>query len=117
MTLSSADVYDAHLGTPGAIPVGMSAVFSEGFQQIFDIAAKLEPDCDNDGLGDETQDPDPSGVCPVVTPGGGQTGSNGSNGQTTQKKCKKKKKKHKRSAESAKKHKKKGCKKKKKKRH
>jgi hypothetical protein len=113
-TLNTGDVYDAHLNT--AVPVGTAAIFSEGFEQIFDIAAKLEPDCDKDGLGDETQDPNPSVVCPIVTPGG-PTGSNGSNGQTTTKKCKKKKKKHKRSAESAKKHKKKGCKKKKKKRH
>jgi hypothetical protein len=116
-TTSSGDVYDAHLGTPGAIPIGTPTTFSEGFQLIFDISAKLEPDCDKDGLGDETQDPNPSVVCPVVTPPGGPTGSNGSNGQTTKTKCKKKKKKHKRSAESAKKHKKKGCKKKKKKRH
>ena len=118
-TTSSGDVYDAHLGTPGAIPIGTPTIFSEGFQLIFDISAKLEPDCDKDGLGDETQDSNVTAACPIVTPGGptGSNGSNGSNGQTTTKKCKKHKKKHKRSAESAKKHKKKGCKKKKKKRH
>jgi hypothetical protein len=115
MTSNTGDVYDAHLNV--AVPVGMSAVFSESFEQIFDISAKLEPDCDNDGLGDETQDPNPSGVCPVVTPGGGPGGSGGPGGQTTKKKCKKKKKKHKRSADSAKKHKKHKCKKKKKRRH
>jgi hypothetical protein len=117
MTLSTSDVYDAHLNT--AVPIGSAAVFSEAFEQIFDIAAKLEPDCDKDGLGDETQDSNVTAACPIVTPGGptGSNGSNGSNGQTTTKKCKKHKKKHKRSAESAKKHKKKGCKKKKKKRH
>ena len=116
-TLASGDVYDAHLGTPN--PIGTPAIYSEGSGLIFDIAANLEPDCDKDGLGDETQDPNPSVVCPTITPGGpsGSNGSNGSNGQTTKKKCKKKKKKHKRSADSAKKHKKKGCKKKKKKRH
>jgi hypothetical protein len=111
-TLSTGDVYDSHFGP--AHDIGTPAIYSEGFERIFDIAASLEPDCDKDGLGDETQDPNPSVVCPTVTPGG-PTGSNGSNGQTTTKKCKKKK--HKRSAESAKKHKKKGCKKKKKKRH
>jgi RTX calcium-binding nonapeptide repeat (4 copies) len=34
----------------------------DGFQ--IDIAAILEPDCDNDGLGDETQDPDISSCAP-----------------------------------------------------
>jgi hypothetical protein len=115
-TLSTLDVYDSHFGP--AHDIGTPAIYSEGFERIFDIAANLEPDCDKDGLGDETQDPNPSAVCPVVTPPGGPTGSNGSNGSNGQtiKKCKKKKKKkHKRSAESAKKHKKKSCKKKKKK--
>jgi hypothetical protein len=106
MSTSTSDVYDAHLNT--TVPVGMSAVFSEGFEQIFDISAKLEPDCDKDGLGDETQDPDVTIACPTPPP----PGTGGSNGQpTTTKRCKKKHKKHKRSAQSAKK--KKKCKKKK----
>jgi hypothetical protein len=113
-TTSSGDVYDAHLGTPGAIPIGTPTTFSEGFQLIFDISAKLEPDCDKDGLGDETQDSNVTAACPTPSPPG-TNGPNGPNGQpTTKKKCKKHKKKHKRSAESAKKKHKK-CKKKKKK--
>jgi hypothetical protein len=116
-SLNSGDIYDARLLS--IVPVGMTGVYSEGSGKVFDIAASLEPDCDKDGLGDETQDSNVTAACPIVTPGGptGSNGPNGSNGQTTTKKCKKHKKKHKRSAESAKKHKKKGCKKKKKKRH
>jgi hypothetical protein len=107
-TTNSGDVYDAHFGTP--TPIGMTGLYSEGSEQIFDIAAKLEPDCDMDGLGDESQDSNVTAACP--TPGGGTTtGPTGPTGQsTTKKKCKKHKKKHKRSAESAKK---KRCKKKK----
>jgi hypothetical protein len=67
----------------------------EHFQQ--DISAVLEADCDNDGLGDETQDPDTASCHPAVAQ------------PIVKKKCKKKK--HKHSAESAKK---KHCKKKKK---
>jgi hypothetical protein len=86
----------------------MAALFSEGAGNIYDISAKLEPDCDKDGLGDETQDLNVTAACP--TPSSPGTGSTGSTGQASKKKCKKKK--HKRSAESAKK---KKCKKKKKK--
>jgi hypothetical protein len=32
------------------------------------VAATVEPDCDHDGLGDETQDPDVSSCAPPVTP-------------------------------------------------
>jgi hypothetical protein len=110
-TSNSGDVYDNHFGTPGAIPVGTPALFSEGAGNIYDISAKLEPDCDNDGLGDETQDSNVTAACPTPS-SPGTTGSGGSGGQATKAKCKKKKK-HKRSAESAKK---KKCKKKKKKR-
>jgi hypothetical protein len=104
-SLNSGDVYDNHFGTPGAIPVGMAALFSEGAGNIYDISAKLEPDCDNDGLGDETQDSNVTAACPTPS----SPGTTGSTGQATKKKCKKKK--HRRSAESAKK---KKCKKKKK---
>ncbi len=105
-TLASGDVYDAHLGTPN--PIGTPAIYSEGSGLIFDISAKLEADCDKDGLGDETQDPNVMTACPTPSsPGtGGSTGQPGA----TKKKCKKHKKKHKRSAASAKK---KKCKKKK----
>ena len=105
-TLNGGDVYDGHMGGAMPIPIGTAAVFSEGSGNIVDISAKLEPDCDKDGLGDETQDLNVTAACP--TPSGPGTG--GSTGQpATKKKCKKHKKKH--SAESAKK---KKCKKKKK---
>jgi len=68
-----------------------------GTGYTMDIAARLEADCDNDGLGDETQDSNTASCNPPTTP------------TVVKKKCKKKKKKH--SAESAKKK----CKKKKKK--
>jgi hypothetical protein len=110
MTFAGGDVYDAHAGTPGAIPIGTPTIFSEGFQLIFDISAKLEPDCDNDGQGDESQDSSVTAACPVPP----SPGTNSKNGQQgAKKKCKKKHKKHKRSAQSAKK---KKCKKKKKRR-
>ena len=35
----------------------------------FDLAADLEPDCDNDGFGDQTQDTDLSTCGPGTTPG------------------------------------------------
>jgi hypothetical protein len=81
---------------------GVTELFTvEDFQQ--DISAVVEPDCDKDGLGDETQDADLS-TCPQpaapVQP------------VVKKKKCKKHKKKH--SASSAKK---KKCKKHKKKKH
>ena len=38
---------------------GKTATFAEGFatDKFVDLNADVEPDCDNDGLGDETQDP------------------------------------------------------------
>jgi hypothetical protein len=107
-TIDSGDVFDDHFVGPPT-PVGMTGLYSEGSEQIFDISAKLEPDCDNDGLGDETQDPNVTAACPVPSGTGGKNGQAGG----AKKKCKKKHKKHKRSAESAKK---KKCKKKKKRR-
>jgi hypothetical protein len=75
---------------------GVTELFDvENFQQ--DISAVLEADCDNDGLGDETQDPDTASCHPAVAQ------------PVVKKKCKKHKKKS--SASSAKK---KHCKKKKK---
>ena len=47
---------------PGDLAPGSTAVFSNEAGQL-DIAAVLEPDCDNDTLGDETQDND-LGPCP-----------------------------------------------------
>jgi hypothetical protein len=45
---------------PGAPdpPIGSSASFGTVPGYLLNIAATLEPDCDSDGLGDETQDPE-----------------------------------------------------------
>jgi RTX calcium-binding nonapeptide repeat (4 copies) len=40
-------------------------------QQRIAISAQVEPDCDNDGFGDETQDTNLSGCAPGTTPGTG----------------------------------------------
>jgi hypothetical protein len=69
--------------------------FTGPFSYQFDVSAKLEPDADHDGFGDETQD-----QCP--TNASTQGACSASPTPTPRKKCKKKKK-HKRSAESAKK--------------
>ncbi len=79
-------------------PPGTTATYDPNVDLQIDVSASLEPDADQDGFGDETQDQCPTdagtqGPCPV-TP-------------VKKKKCKKK---HKHSAESAKKK----CKKKKK---
>jgi hypothetical protein len=57
-TGNGADIYDLNFGT--ATPVGMSDTYSPNSGFIWDIAAQLEPDCDGDALGDETQDADVS---------------------------------------------------------
>ena len=87
---------------PGLADGGMGTFVAEADPLRLNISAVLEPDADQDGFGDETQDQCPAnaatqGPCPVTA-------------VTHKKKCKKHKKKH--SAESAKK---KKCKKKKKK--
>jgi hypothetical protein len=47
------------------VPVGQTRAFSPSGGQL-DISAALEPDCDSDGLGDETQDPSLlGGTCPL----------------------------------------------------
>jgi hypothetical protein len=81
---------------------GATETFFQQDERLLDVSAKLEPDADHDGFGDETQDACPSNAstqapCPVIH---------------HKKKCKKHKKKH-RSAEAAKK---KKCKKRKKQR-
>ena len=78
---------------PALGSVRMFTNMGAGFRIL--LSAQLEPDCDNDGFGDETQDGDLSACHPAAP-------------VAKKKKCKKKK--HKRSAESAKKK----CKKKKK---
>src|SRR5262245_9248498 len=64
----------------GDVPPGTTSTFSEetGFQ--LDIAASLEPDCDKDGLGDETQDVTTS---PCATCAGQRANIIGTNGNDT----------------------------------
>jgi hypothetical protein len=79
--------------------IGSSVSFGTVGAFLLNLAATVEPDCDHDGLGDESQDTNLSGCqAPSVV-------------QPVVKKNKGKKKKHKHSAESAKK---KKCKNKKK---
>jgi hypothetical protein len=92
---------------PGLADGQMGTFVESADPLLLNISAVLEPDADQDGFGDETQDQCPTnagtqGPCPAtpLTP-------------AKKKKCKKHKKKHKRSAESAKK---KKCGKKKKRR-
>ena len=60
-------------------PVGASATYLESSAgSRVNISARLEPDADGDGFGDETQDACPTNVstqlaCPVVTPPGKDT--------------------------------------------
>jgi hypothetical protein len=50
----------------GDQPPGTPKTYVPGSDAKFDIAATLEPDCDSDGLGDETQDPSLlGGDCPI----------------------------------------------------
>jgi hypothetical protein len=107
------DVFEAHFfktlapGFGGVVHVGdLAPGATDSFEAPqtyqFDVSAKLEPDADHDGFGDETQD-----QCP--TSGGSQAPcAVAPTPAPPKKKCKKKK--HKRSAEAAKKK----CKKKKK---
>jgi Ca2+-binding RTX toxin-like protein len=49
----------------GDVQPPTTAVFPNGFNNVqIDVSASLEPDCDNDGFGDETQDPDISSCAP-----------------------------------------------------
>jgi len=48
------DTFDFRVGT--STPFGMNGDFMSGINAVYDIAARLEPDCDGDGLGDESQD-------------------------------------------------------------
>jgi hypothetical protein len=51
----------------GDPPPGTTAAFAPAQIGRFDISALLEPDCDKDGFGDETQDSDLSGCAPNTT--------------------------------------------------
>ena len=102
-TLNPADTYDYKSGTATAVGA-LGNYLSSLNGWIIDISATLEPDADNDGFGDESQDQ-------CVGQAGGSNGCPGplpaapSSQPVTKKKCKKHK--H-RSASAAKKH----CKKK-----
>jgi hypothetical protein len=64
-TGSIADTYDYRFAT--ATPVGGINTYTNNDGFIWDIAARLEPDCNHNGLGDETQDPNVSGPgCPAT---------------------------------------------------
>ena len=62
-TGNASDSYAFRMAT---LPVGGEGVYSTSAGFIFDISARLEPDADCDGFGDETQDPavDPAGCSP-----------------------------------------------------
>jgi hypothetical protein len=51
-----APAYTAHY-RPSDAAIGTTAAFNGPTTLQLDVAATLEPDCDRDGLGDETQDP------------------------------------------------------------
>jgi RTX calcium-binding nonapeptide repeat (4 copies) len=53
-----------HRSIAGDVQPPTQAVFPTEPQAQLDISALLEPDCDNDGFGDETQDPDISSCAP-----------------------------------------------------
>jgi Ca2+-binding RTX toxin-like protein len=53
-TINSADTSDFRFAT--ATAVGAMGTYTPQTGFIYDISAKLEPDCDKDGRGDETQD-------------------------------------------------------------
>jgi hypothetical protein len=98
----------AYFTVPGDSPIFLNPGLADGQTGSFaveaaevrlNISAVLEPDCDQDGLGDETQD---TNISACAAPA--------STAPVAKKKCKKNKKKHKHSAGSAKK---KKCKKKK----
>jgi hypothetical protein len=95
-TTVAGDNYGLGAGTPTP---GSSQAFSSGTFDMarVDVSAKVEPDVDGDGFGDETQD-----LCPSQA---------GTQGACIVKKCKKKKHKHHRASTA----KKKKCKKHKKK--
>ena len=97
---SSSDLVDE--GTTDEPPGSFTLAASGLGNERVNVSARLEPDTDSDGFGDETQD-----QCPGVT--GSVNGCPAPTSAPTTPAKKKCKKKHKRSAESAKK---KKCKKK-----
>jgi hypothetical protein len=60
----------------GDPPPGNTVLYAPGFNGQMPVSAVLEPDADNDGFGDQTQDqclgsPGPNNGCPDPAPGGG----------------------------------------------
>jgi Ca2+-binding RTX toxin-like protein len=49
-------------------PAGTKATYTPSPDVQIDVSAVLEPDCDNDGLGDETQDNDTASCRPAAAP-------------------------------------------------
>ena len=74
-TGNAADTYDLRFTT--ATAVGAVGTYIPVSGEIFDISAQLEPDCDKDGLGDETQDTNLSSCPPATTPAGPIPGPGG----------------------------------------
>jgi hypothetical protein len=65
--------YRMHYLYPGDPPAGSTNTYPPPVEYQVDIAATLEPDCDNDGFGDETQDQNllacPPGPVATITSG------------------------------------------------
>jgi len=59
--------YLDHYLYPGDPPIGSTNNYLGPIEWQIDISATLEPDCDGDGLGDETQDGD-LGLCDTAPP-------------------------------------------------
>jgi RTX calcium-binding nonapeptide repeat (4 copies) len=89
LAVQSGDVLGLHVPSPGGqacffsapgetfllrvgnLADGQSDVFTtQGANFRLNVSAVIEPDCDNDGLGDETQDTDLSSCAPGTTPTG-----------------------------------------------
>jgi hypothetical protein len=68
ITMDSGDGFDRYTGAEPAL--GADQNFNGGLvgSARTDLSVTLEPDCDHDGLGDETQDPDTSSCHPASQP-------------------------------------------------
>jgi hypothetical protein len=67
-----ASTYTMHI-LAGDHQPGTTPTFSPFMGYQLDVSARLEPDCDSDGLGDETQDADTSSCNPLPEPLAGRT--------------------------------------------
>jgi Ca2+-binding RTX toxin-like protein len=69
---------DIHLERGGSLVDGQEGVFGvDNPGERVNVIARVEPDCDNDGLGDQTQDTNLSSCAPGTTPTGPITGPSG----------------------------------------